>query len=84
MLGVGGSLKSVRRHPLKYEPLKVLHIASMCTVYIRKIRYWANDIEIIHSYKYALIKDAIRSVDIDTELDFLMVEFLIAKKDVII
>ena len=50
-------------------------------VYIRRVRYNGDDIEILHTNEYALIMDAKRSVDIDTQIDFQMAELLI-KHDV--
>ena len=46
-------------------------------VYIRKIRYLEDDVEVIHSNEYALVMDTVRSVDIDTDLDFQIAEVLI-------
>lgn len=48
-------------------------------VYIRRVSYDGDDIEIIHTNEYALIMDAERSVDIDTELDFQMATLLMKK-----
>ena len=48
-------------------------------VYIRKVRYLENDVEIIHSNEYALVMDTTHSVDIDTELDFMLAEQLMRK-----
>lgn len=53
-------------------------------VYIRKIRYIDDAVQVIHSNEYALVMDAYRSVDIDTPLDFKMAEVLLgsqAKKE---
>lgn len=46
-------------------------------VYIRKVRYLENDVEIIHANEYALVMDTKRSVDIDTDLDFQIAQLLI-------
>lgn len=45
-------------------------------VYIRRVRYDGDDIEILHTNEYALVMGAERSVDIDTEMDFQMAELL--------
>lgn len=45
-------------------------------VYIRRVRYLTDDVEIIHGNEYALVMDSRRSVDIDTELDFQMAQLL--------
>lgn len=45
-------------------------------VYIRRIRYEKGDIQIIHSNEFALVMDTLKSVDIDTALDFQMAELL--------
>lgn len=48
-------------------------------VYIRRVRYLSEDIEIIHSNEFALVMDTVKSVDIDTALDFDMAGFLMKK-----
>lgn len=50
-------------------------------VYIRRIKYHGEDAEVIHTNEYALIMDAVRSVDIDTEIDFQMAEVLMMSKE---
>ena len=48
-------------------------------LYIRKVGYMEDEIRLLEADEYAYIMDRHRSVDIDTELDFEMAEFLMGK-----
>jgi len=46
-------------------------------LYIRKVKYVGDTVEILDMEEYAYVMDRERSVDIDTELDFLIAERLL-------
>ena len=49
-------------------------------LYIRKVKYMDDRVEILDTEEYAYVMDRERSVDIDTELDFLVAEKLLERR----
>lgn len=50
-------------------------------IYIRKVEYRKNGIELIDAKEIAFIMDKRRSIDIDDELDFAIGEYLMTRQD---
>jgi CMP-N,N'-diacetyllegionaminic acid synthase len=50
-------------------------------IYIRRIRYFDSGIEILAKNEYAYVMNKYRSIDIDEEIDFQYVEFLMSHKN---
>lgn len=48
-------------------------------IYIRKINYHEKNIEIMNKYEFAYVMEQQRSIDIDTNLDFILAELLMRK-----